>query len=315
MGRDLFGQLMGVDAEEKKEEKRVRNRKLRENVPSDIGSRSKDLQIVNQLVDTSKHSVGVDRSEGKRTFVKRPTTVGYRVKNVSEEPVEMKRRIYKAGQPDEDGRIVYTCTDTDFILQPGESVDISKYDAGRLFGRTEFGFTARNGYFTGSKGLETSADLEEFYSTRYFVPTTPLSERSTVVINAQIGMKDVSDEFIPVFAFLMETKKPKRQKVSSRCQLESLALAKYLEEHSAPEAVEASSNAFDGGDMDSITTAFGGDDNDDPFEGESAVDGEVDADGYTGDDSEEEIEEEYADEASYLDGDAEADDDNDDDGE
>lgn len=252
MGRDLFGEIMGVSQEEKKEDKRVRNRRLRENVPSDIGSRSKDLQIVSQLVDTSRRSVGVDKSAGKRVFVKRPVTVGYRVKNVSEEAVTFNRRVYRASAPSADGEIVYTCQDAEYVLEAGKTVDLSKYDAARLFGRTEFGFTARNGYFTGSKGLENSADLEEYYSTRYFVPTTPLSDRDTVIINSDVGLKDVSDEFLPVFAFLMQSKKPKRQKVSSRCQIESLALAEYLKNNEAPQAVEASSGAFDAEGLESI---------------------------------------------------------------
>jgi hypothetical protein len=252
MGRDLFGEIMGVSQEEKKEDKRVRNRRLRENVPSDIGSRSKDLQIVSQLVDTSRRSVGVDKSAGKRVFVKRPVTVGYRVKNVSDEAVTFNRRVYRASAPSADGEIVYTCSDAEYVLEAGKSVDLSKYDAARLFGRTEFGFTARNGYFTGSKGLENSADLEEYYSTRYFVPTTPLSDRDTVIINSEVGLKDVSDEFLPVFAFLMQSKKPKRQKVSSRCQIESLALAEYLKNNEAPLAVEASSGAFDAEGLESI---------------------------------------------------------------
>lgn len=252
MGRDLFGEIMGVSQEEKKEDKRVRNRRLRENVPSDIGSRSKDLQIVSQLVDTSRRSVGVDKSAGKRVFVKRPVTVGYRVKNVSEEAVTFSRRVYRASAPSADGEIVYTCQDAEYVLEAGKTVDLSKYDAARLFGRTEFGFTARNGYFTGSKGLENSADLEEYYSTRYFVPTTPLSDRDTVIINSEVGLKDVSDEFLPVFAFLMQSKKPKRQKVSSRCQIESLALAEYLKNNEAPQAVEASSGAFDAEGLESI---------------------------------------------------------------
>ena len=252
MGRDLFGEIMGVSQEEKKEDKRVRNRRLRENVPSDIGSRSKDLQIVSQLVDTSRRSVGVDKSAGKRVFVKRPVTVGYRVKNVSDEAVTFNRRVYRASAPSADGDIVYTCQDAEYVLEAGKTVDLSKYDAARLFGRTEFGFTARNGYFTGSKGLENSADLEEYYSTRYFVPTTPLSDRDTVIINSEVGLKDVSDEFLPVFAFLMQSKKPKRQKVSSRCQIESLALAEYLKNNEAPQAVEASSGAFDAEGLESI---------------------------------------------------------------
>ena len=289
MSRDLFSELMTADEVEKKEEKRVRNRKLRENVPSNIGIRSKDLQIVNQLVDSSDHSVGVDRSEGKRVFVHRPKTVGYRVKNISEEPVEMTRRIYKAkDEPDDNGNTVYEWKDTDFVLQPGETVDVSKYDAGRLFGRLEFGFTAFNGYFTGSKGLETSGNLDEFYATRYFVPTTPLSERSTIIINAEVGMKDVSEEFLPVFAFLMVPKKPKRQKVSSRCQMESLALANYLATHSAPEAVEATSGAFDNSDLEGIATVF--DSEDDSFDSDAG-----DEENY------EESEEEYVD---YADTDA-----------
>ena len=63
---------------------------------------------------------------------------------------------------------------------------------------------------------------------------------------------DVSDEFLPVFAFLMQSKKPKRQKVSSRCQIESLALAEYLKNNEAPQAVEASSGAFDAEGLESI---------------------------------------------------------------
>jgi hypothetical protein len=240
------------------------------------------------LVDTSDHSVGVDRSEGKRVFVHRPKTVGYRVKNISDEPVEMTRRIYKAkDEPDDNGNTVYECKDTEFVLNPGETVDVSKYDAGRLFGRLEFGFTAFNGYFTGSKGLETSGNLDEFYATRYFVPTTPLSERSTVIINAQVGMKDVSEEFLPVFAFLMVPKKPKRQKVSSRYQMESLALANYLATHSAPEAVEATSGAFDNSGLEGIATVF--DSEDDSLDSEKEEEFDDSEENY------EEPEEEYED--------------------
>ena len=237
---------MGVSEEEKREAKRQRNRKLRESVPSDIGARSGDLQVIGQLVDTSKRSMGVDRSSGKRLFVHRPMTVGYCVKNVSEKDVAMKRRLYKVGEPDEDGAVTYTYKDTDYVLKAGESVNLSKFDAARLFGRTEFGFTARNGYFTGAKGLENyESKMEEYYASRYFVPTTPLSDRDTTIINSEVGLRDVSDAFLPIFAFLLKTKKPKRRKVSSRCQLESLALAKYLDEHNEPADAESMGEAFE----------------------------------------------------------------------
>jgi hypothetical protein len=81
-----------------------------------------------------------------------------------------------------------------------------------------------------------------------------LSDRDTVIVNSEIGLKDVSDEYIPIFAFLMQGKKPKRQKVSSRCQIESLALAEYLKNHEVPQKVEASSAAFEAEVFEGVAT-------------------------------------------------------------
>lgn len=228
-------------AVKKAEDKRIRNRKLKENIPDDIGTRSGDLLITHTLVDTSQRSVGVDRSAGKRVLVKRPAVVGYRIKNISESPVEITRRIYSQT---EDG--TYEGADTSFVLLPGESVDLSKFDAARLFGRTEFGFTAGNGYFTGAKGLDTAGGLEEYYSTRYFVATTPMSDRDMRIINTEVGLKDVAPAYLPVFGYLMEKKKPKKQKVSGRCKLESIALAEYIKKNGSPEFAGPASKAFDG---------------------------------------------------------------------
>ena len=258
MARDLFGELMAVDEAEKREAKRVRNRKLRENVPEDLGSRKDDLEVVGILVDTSRRSVAVDRSTENKNFVRKPQTVGYKIQNISENPVQMERRVYERG----DNPSVYVCKDVEYVLMPGENVILSKYDAARLFGRSCFGFKAANGYFTGAKGFNDSADLETFYSTRYFVPSIAMSDRAMQMVNSQVGLRDVREDLLPIFAYLLGGKKPKRQRVASRCEMESLALADFLNKQSG-EIAKVESSGFAGGyDEDGILDKSTDDDED-----------------------------------------------------
>lgn len=299
MSRDLFGELMTKDAADKKEKIRVRNKNLRKDAPSEVGKRSGDLQITGIYVDTSRRSVGVDKSAGKRTFVKKPQIVGYEITNISDEPVAMKRRIYTASMDDPGS---YTCSDTTFVLRSGEKVILSKYDAARLFGGVEFGFTAANGYFTGSKSLEGDVKIEEYLASRYFVPRTPLSDRATHMINSQVGLRDVREDLLSIFAFLLEDKKAKKQKITSRCQMESLALAKYIEEHGEPD--EATENTGVG--EDAFYDALGGellsddDENDAELDDTGLDDEDLDAD--LGDDDEDDN---YTDEDNLDDDDSE----------
>ena len=303
MSRDLFGELMTKDAADKKEKIRVRNKNLRKDAPSEVGKRSGDLQITGIYVDTSRRSVGVDKSAGKRTFVKKPQIVGYEITNISDEPVAMKRRIYTASMDDPGS---YTCSDTTFVLRSGEKVILSKYDAARLFGGVEFGFTAANGYFTGSKSLEGDVKIEEYLASRYFVPRTPLSDRATHMINSQVGLRDVREDLLSIFAFLLEDKKAKKQKITSRCQMESLALAKYIEEHGEPD--EATENTGVG--EDAFYDALGGelltDDEDDVDADDLEVgldDEDLDAD--LGEDEDDDDDDDYTDEDNLDDDDSE----------
>ena len=302
MSRDLFGELMTKDVADKKEKIRVRNKNLRKDAPSEVGKRSGDLQITGIYVDTSRRSVGVDKSAGKRTFVKKPQIVGYEITNISDEPVAMKRRIYTASMDDPGS---YTCSDTTFVLRSGEKVILSKYDAARLFGGVEFGFTAANGYFTGSKSLEGDVKIEEYLASRYFVPRTPLSDRATHMINSQVGLRDVREDLLSIFAFLLEDKKAKKQKITSRCQMESLALAKYIEEHGEPD--EATENTGVG--EDAFYDALGGELLTDDEEDDVELDGEelddVDLDADLGEDEDEDDDEDYTDEDNLDDDDSE----------
>lgn len=303
MSRDLFGELMTKDVADKKEKIRVRNKNLRKDAPSEVGKRSGDLQITGIYVDTSRRSVGVDKSAGKRTFVKKPQIVGYEITNISDEPVAMKRRIYTASMDDPGS---YTCSDTTFVLRSGEKVILSKYDAARLFGGVEFGFTAANGYFTGSKSLEGDVKIEEYLASRYFVPRTPLSDRATHMINSQVGLRDVREDLLSIFAFLLEDKKAKKQKITSRCQMESLALAKYIEEHGEPD--EATENTGVG--EDAFYDALGGelltDDEEDvdADDLEAGLDDE-DLDADLGEDDDEDDDDDYTDEDNLDDDDSE----------
>ena len=302
MSRDLFGELMTKDAADKKEKIRVRNKNLRKDAPSEVGKRSGDLQITGIYVDTSRRSVGVDKSAGKRTFVKKPQIVGYEVTNISDEPVAMKRRIYTASMDDPGS---YACSDATFVLRSGEKVVLSKYDAARLFGGVEFGFTAANGYFTGSKSLEGDVKIEEYLASRYFVPRTPLSDRATHMINSQVGLRDVREDLLSIFAFLLEDKKSKKQKITSRCQMESLALAKYIEEHGEPDEATETTDVGE----DAFYDALGGelladDEDEDDTDADAGLDDE-DLDDDLGEDDDDDDDEDYTDEDSLDDDDSE----------
>lgn len=120
------------------------------------GQRSKDIGVINDLVDPSDKDVTyikTDKTEKDESGVEKPVrethtkgrTVGYRVKNTGSEPIEFSEFGLPEGYRVKDNRLGHGDEETKSTLKPGETADLTIYETALLLSQPEFDARAEGG--------------------------------------------------------------------------------------------------------------------------------------------------------------------------
>lgn len=166
-------------------------------IKEQLSTRSNDIEVTNALTfGEPKYIVRkTDNGDVKEPV---PNIVGYKVKNVSNEPIA----CYTTKCDLVDG--VYVKTPVAITIEPGQTADLRKVDFVTLLSAPEFSFTAANGKLTTRRYTGSNAeDLETFLEKHNFLPTNCKVGDMIIGISTNIDGADVIiPQYKDVFAYL-----------------------------------------------------------------------------------------------------------------
>lgn len=116
-----------------------------------LESRSKDVAVIANLGDPSDDDTITIETGGTKSTIKKPRIVGYRIKNVSDQPIEWEE-FGLTEKWSKNNRLDRGATSESKVLAPGETADLTLFETGFLISRPEFNASFSGGDFpvTGS---------------------------------------------------------------------------------------------------------------------------------------------------------------------
>lgn len=177
-------------------------------IKEQLSTRSKDLQVTKALTfGEPKYIVRKDEA-GNETKEPVPNVVGYKVLNISNEPIA----CYTTSCELVDGRYIKTPVQT--VIAPQAEIALRKVDFVTLLSAPEFSFEAANGKLTTRRFTgKTQDELEAFLEKHNFlfsngVKVGEMIEQISTLVD---GQNVVVPDYKATFAFL-ENKAEKKQR-------------------------------------------------------------------------------------------------------
>lgn len=205
------------------------------------GSMADALEMVNTLgFGDSGNIIEVPGSKeaGERKVQQVSQIVGYRVKNNSATPIPYQTDVHTEGA---DGKFV--AEKVERVLEPGQTVDLSRANLARLCSAPEFGFRLSNGYIRqGRKKLVSDyASIEEYLASNSFSFDRVKGGGGPGVnddeIKLNVGEKvgndwKVKKEFLEAFGFLNNPKESTKvtRKASGKSYTTQDLAANYIQQ-------------------------------------------------------------------------------------
>jgi len=179
----------------------------------------KSARVINTLGYGTEGNLVVDKNapaeydeDGKlkRKVKQTSYTVGYRVLNIGEEPIEYQTEVYELNK--QTGR--YEGTVVTKVWNPGEHIDLDRKYMSILFARPEFSFQLENGIMMASSGFGSAQSADDKLRNIYF-RFNKAEDGSQVEVNddeIKISIDDngvVKPEFVETFGCWNNSKEKK----------------------------------------------------------------------------------------------------------
>lgn len=226
-GTEQVADMTNVGDSTKENEKKKKEQEMRDlmiaklntdpNFKEQLRSRSADIKVVKILGYSKLGNMVHDKEESARQNKrvlqnKVSANVGYRIQNVSKEPIQ-----YQTESFTKDATGVFVGEKQVKTMAPGEVVDLTKANLTRLLSRGEFSFRVANGFMKPSSKTRI-ATLEDQLNAFYF--SFESDEEGTKVQVNDDSVKllidndgDIKPEFEAVFGYLNN---PKVKKANSK---------------------------------------------------------------------------------------------------
>lgn len=225
---DLFNQESAPVVEEQvsEEKKKARSEKianmkndLKQTIMEDPDFASKVSTLSDALVMVSSLGYGtsgniiVDKaasSKENRVLANTSAIVGYRFKNVGTEPINYETEVYSKN---EEGKYVGQVVSK--VLNPGETVDLSRQYTTQLLCAPEFSFTIANGKLVASSKKNENGSLKEELESYYFSFNSEEHKSVNdddvkIAIDEDVaGVRTIKPEFVDTFGYLNNPKESK----------------------------------------------------------------------------------------------------------
>lgn len=176
------------------------------------GTKSECFEVTATLGFGDKGNIVVDKTSKERKVVPTSKIEGYKVKNVSDEPIPYETEVYAEN---EDGIFVGTVVEK--VAAPGEEIQLSRKYMTKKFSPIEYNFTLANGQIVkGPKRLD--APLDEYLEAHYFKYNKNLNlSVNDDEVKKNIGEKHGDDwkvkpEYVETFGYLNNPKEVNRGK-------------------------------------------------------------------------------------------------------
>lgn len=211
---------------EKKELNRKKKEDLLNKIKADptyseqVFTKQDNLEVINALAHPNVSSIvrGEDKVQEdgstKRGIEQAIGIVGYKVKNIGDEPVKYTTCVYTK---DADGK--YEGKEVSRTVEPGETFDIAKKYLTIMLSYPEYSMGVKNGALR--RGPATATDSESEFNAYYFKPYDDTIKVNSDEFKLNIGVKGADDvwgikpEYEETFGFVLNTEKKKGGKRSS----------------------------------------------------------------------------------------------------
>lgn len=192
---------------------------LKETVTTDpefqnkLRSLSNSVEVVNSLGFGEGGNIIVDKAKsanGKRELAVTSQIVGYRIKNIGDQPIKYQTEVWAAGA---DGK--YVATKTEKTLEPGKVADLTRQFMTMFCAQPEISFTLANGKIIKGAGAKNEKGIKAELASYYFrFDADETGEKKQInddTVKLNVGEKVggkwvVKNEFVESFGFLNNPK-------------------------------------------------------------------------------------------------------------